>query len=198
MRCVMKSKGETTRNRILAVAQELINTKGFGATSINDIVEATGIQKGGIYFHFDGKDSLALAVLEEAHSEFREFLTQALEGDTPRARLECFFRSALDKHLATGFVGGCIFGNSALEMSDRDARFAKTIERVFDEWVAMLKDVVVAAQKAGEIRTDFSANNLAVQIVATIEGGIMLSRLKKNEEPMRQCLEILRRVLMPN
>jgi TetR/AcrR family transcriptional repressor of nem operon len=194
----MKSKGETTRNRILAVTQELINTKGFGATSINDIVEATGIQKGGIYFHFDGKDSLALAVLEEAHSEFREFLTQALEGDTPRARLESFFRSALDKHLATGFVGGCIFGNSALEMSDRDARFAKTIERVFDEWVAMLKDVVVAAQKAGEIRTDFSANDLAVQIVATIEGGIMLSRLKKNEEPMRQCLEILRRVLMPN
>jgi TetR/AcrR family transcriptional repressor of nem operon len=124
----MKSKGETTRNRILAVAQELINTKGFGATSINDIVEATGIQKGGIYFHFDGKDSLALAVLEEAHSEFREFLTHALEGDTPRARLENFLRSALDKHLATGFVGGCIFGNSALEMSDRDARFAKTIE----------------------------------------------------------------------
>ena len=194
----MKSKGETTRNRILAVAQELINTKGFGATSINDIVEATGIQKGGIYFHFDGKDSLALAVLEEARSEFREFLTQALEGDTPRARLKNFFRSALDKHLATGFVGGCIFGNTALEMSDRDARFAKTIERVFDEWLAMLKDVVVAAQKAGEVRTDFSANDLAVQIVATVEGGIMLSRLKKNEEPMRHCLEILRRVLMPN
>ena len=193
----MKSKGEATRSRILATARNLINTKGFTATTINDLVEATGTQKGGIYFHFDGKESLGLAVLEEARLEFMEFLSTALEGDTPLARLEGFFRSALDKHLATGFVGGCIFGNLALEMSDLDARFAGVIERVFDEWVAILEDVIAAAQASGELRTDFSPESLAVQIVATIEGGIMLSRLKKKEEPMRQCIEILRRTLMP-
>lgn len=194
----MQSKGEATRKKILAAARECITTKGFDAASINDIVEATGMKKGSLYFHFNSKESLALAVLEEARFEFMDFLAQSLVGDTPGAKLENFFRSALDKHIATGFVGGCIFGNSALEMSDCNPQFAKTIEQVFDEWVEILKEIVAAAQDVGELRTDFSAKDLAVQIVATIEGGIMLSRLKKNEESMRQCLEILRQTLLKN
>jgi TetR/AcrR family transcriptional repressor of nem operon len=53
-----------------------------------------------------------------------EFLSKALGGDNPGENIENFFRCALDKHLATGFVGGCIFGNAALEMSDSITEFA--------------------------------------------------------------------------
>lgn len=188
----MKTKGELTRKKILGSARELFNTKGFSATTINDLVQATGMQKGSLYFHFAGKDDIARAVLSEATAEFMAFLSAALGGDHPGASLDHFFCCALDKHLATGFVGGCLFGNAALEMSDSDPEFSGSIARVFDQWSDKVAIVVARAQKKGQIRTDISSEALANHIIATIEGGIMMSRLKKDERPMRQCLETLR------
>ncbi|ABQ27510.1 TetR/AcrR family transcriptional regulator [Geotalea uraniireducens] len=188
----MRTKGEITRAKILEAARELFNTKGFSATSINDLVVATGLQKGSFYFHFSGKDAIAREVLKEATGEFMEFLGKALGGDNPGASIDNFFRCALDKHLATGFVGGCIFGNTALEMSDSDPEFAGAIDSVFDEWISRVASAVAAAQKRGQIRTDINDEALAKHIIATIEGGIMMSRLKKDERPMRECLDTLR------
>jgi TetR/AcrR family transcriptional repressor of nem operon len=192
MEAKMKTKGEATREKILEAARELFNTKGFNATTINDLVTATGMQKGSLYFHFAGKDDIAREVLSEATTEFMDFLGKALGGNDPGASIDTFFRSALDKHLATGFVGGCIFGNTALEMSDSDPIFAGDIEKVFDEWIRRVAVAVSGAQKNGQIRTDIHSDALAKHIIATIEGGIMMSRLKKDERPMRECLETLR------
>ena len=188
----MKRKGDITREKILASARELFNTKGFSATTINDLVQATGMQKGSLYFHFTGKDDIARAVFSEATSEFMDFLSEALAGDNPGASLDRFFRCALEKHLASGFVGGCLFGNTALEMSDSDPEFAGAIARVFDQWSDKVAIVVAEAQRSGQIRTDISSEALANHIIASIEGGIMMSRLKKDERPLRQCLETLR------
>ena len=107
----MKTKGEITRAKILEVARELFNTKGFSATTINDLINATGMQKGSLYFHFPGKNAIAREVMSEATVEFMGFLNKALNGENPGASLDTFLRCALDKHLASGFVGGCIFGN---------------------------------------------------------------------------------------
>lgn len=188
----MKTKGELTREKILEVARELFNSKGFNATTISDLVAATGMQKGSLYFHFAGKDAIAREVLSEATAEFMAFLTKSLGGENPGVCLDNFFRCALEKHLGTGFVGGCIFGNTALEMSDSDTEFAGAIDAVFDEWISRVEVVVAAAQKSGQIRTDISSEALSKHIIATIEGGIMMSRLKKDERPMKECLETLR------
>lgn len=188
----MKTKGEITREKILEIARELFNAKGFNATTISDLVEATGMQKGSLYFHFSGKDDIAREVLNEATAELMAFLDKALGGDNPGASIDHFFRCALNKHLATGFVGGCIFGNTALEMSDSDPNFAGTIDKVFDEWTGRVAAAVAGAQERRQIRTDIGSEALAKHIIATIEGGIMMSRLKKDERPMRECLETLR------
>ena len=191
----MATKGDVTRERILEAARALFNTKGFGATSINDLVEASGLQKGSIYFHFPGKDAIGLTVLEEARNSFMDFLSDSLTGDSPYLCLENFFRDVMGKHLATGFVGGCIFGNTALEMGDNDKRYAEIIDQVFDQWIGKIEKIVVAAQEKGELRDDISGNALARNIVAVIEGGIMMSRVKKDEVPLRECLEVLRKTL---
>ncbi|GAB7025032.1 TetR/AcrR family transcriptional regulator [Geotalea toluenoxydans] len=188
----MKTKGELTREKILEVARELFNSKGFNATTISDLVAATGMQKGSLYFHFAGKDAIAHEVLSEATAEFMDFLSKALGGENPGVCIDKFFRCALEKHLGTGFVGGCIFGNTALEMSDSNPEFAGAIDAVFDEWINRVEVVVAMAQKSGQIRTDISSEALAKHIIATIEGGIMMSRLKKDERPMKECLETLR------
>ena len=142
----MKSKGEMTKEKILVEATRLVNQKGFEATSINDLVAATGLQKGCLYFHFSGKDELALAILEKAKSDFDEFLDYTLAGKTPGENIDRFFKGLLEYNKARDCEGGCIFGNTALEMGDKDERLSKYVREVFAGWVARLERVVDAAQ----------------------------------------------------
>lgn len=191
----IKTKGETTRENILAAARGLFNSKGFNAATINDLVEVTGVKKGCLYFHFSSKDEIAREVFQEASREFLDFLDHALLGDNPGASIENFLRAALEKHIAAGFVGGCIFGNTALEMCDTDPEFSRLVEHFFDEWIRRLSSVIRKAQRNGQLRSDIPSDAVAKQMIATLEGGIMMSRLKKNETPMRECLDTLRRTL---
>ncbi|MEK6776372.1 MAG: TetR/AcrR family transcriptional regulator [bacterium] len=185
----MQTKGDLTREKVLSEAARLFHQKGFGATSINDVVAATGLKKGSLYFHFNGKDALALAILEKAKEEFLKFLDLSLSGATPGESLRHFFQGVLEKQKSSGFVGGCIFGNTALEMSDKDQRFSSFIKEVFTEWVEKLQRVISDAQASGEVRNDLPAHFLARHVVSTLEGCIMLARLEKDEKLFKNCLK---------
>ena len=188
----MTSKGELTKQKIIAEATKLVQKKGFEATSMSDLVEATGLQKGCLYFHFTGKDELLVAVLEQARADFFALVDGALHGKTPGEQLDNFLKGVLEYQKSMGFSGGCIFGNIASEMSDKDKRVAAFIRELFDEWIEKIRVVVKAAQKTGEVATDISADALARHIIMALEGGIMLSRLEKSEKPLKDCLSSLR------
>lgn len=193
----MTRKGQNTRERILDKATEAVTRQGFGATSVNDLVRATGVNRGTLYFHFPTKDDLGLAVLESARERFLQFVRDSLSGQTPGQRLDTFLKTALDAHTARGFIGGCLWGNTALEMSDAEhrERYVETVRGVFDAWAGLLEEVIAAAQPLGQVRDDIPAAALARQVVATIEGGIMLSRVQYDPGPMRECLDALRATL---
>uniref|UniRef100_UPI0038B24F8F TetR family transcriptional regulator C-terminal domain-containing protein n=1 Tax=Geobacter argillaceus TaxID=345631 RepID=UPI0038B24F8F len=123
------------------------------------------------------------------------FLDMSLSGATPGEKLDNFLNKVMRTHKKSGFVGGCIFGNTALEMGDAESGFAGFIEKVFEEWVERLRTVVAAAQDSGEVASDLSADVLAGHMVAAIEGGIMLARLKKDEKPLRDALTAVRVLL---
>ncbi|MBI3016270.1 MAG: TetR/AcrR family transcriptional regulator [Candidatus Tectomicrobia bacterium] len=190
-----QSKGVLTKEKILLEATRLVQRKGFEGTSICDLMEATGLKKGSLYFHFSDKNELTYAVLEKARTEFLEFLDSSLTGRTAGESLDNFFKKVLGKHRSTKFVGGCIFGNSALEMSDKDKQVAVFIDRVFGEWIERVRVAVRSAQSSGQIRCDLSAEAMARHIVMTIEGGIMLARLEKSEKPLKDCLNSLRTLI---
>lgn len=194
----MITKGERTREKITKTAAEVFHRKGFTATSINDLLEATGVKKGSLYFHFPGKDDIALAVLDKAEEEFMIFLDAALAGPTSGSQLDHFFQQALEIHRRRGFVGGCLFGNTALEASDSNPRYAARVAVVFSRWIGKIRAVIDKGQSDGEIRFDLPADTLAQFVVSSIEGGIMLSRLRKEEGPLRLCLDSLRILLELN
>ncbi len=191
----MTSKGELTKDKIIAEATRLVKQKGFEATSMSDLVEATGLQKGCLYFHFTGKDDLLAAVLEKSRTDFFQLVDAGLEGKTPGERLDNFFTGVLNYQKSTGFSCGCIFGNMALEMSGKDKRVAVFIKDLFDEWTAKIREVVKAAQRSKQVTAELSADVLARHIVMALEGGIMFSRLEKSEKPLKDCVAALRAML---
>ncbi|HBT82015.1 MAG: TetR family transcriptional regulator [Desulfuromonadales bacterium GWD2_61_12] len=191
----MTSKGETTKQKILADATPVFQIKGFTATTIGDLLAATGMTKGALYFHFPGKEAIGVEVFRKESATFMDFLDEVLTAETPAASLDNFFRAALGKHRDTGFVGGCFFGNTALEASDIFPVLSQMVAEVFDAWIEKIQAKIEAAQTLGEIRRDLPARQLAELVVATIEGGIMQSRLLKSELPMANSLSSLRVLL---
>jgi TetR/AcrR family transcriptional repressor of nem operon len=187
--------GNLTRERLLEAAAKLVHDKGFGATSLNDLLTAAGIKKGTLYHHFPGKDDLGLAVLQRAKAQFLATLDEVLTATTPAGSLQRFLEFVLQRHRIRRFVGGCLFGNTALEMSDADSRFADSVSHLFREWIGRLEAVILAGQQAGQFRADIPADRLAQMIVSTVEGGIMLSRLQKEEGPLKACLDGLKTFL---
>jgi len=188
-------RGEATRKRLLEETARLARRQGFSRTSVNTVLQASGVKKGALYHHFPGKDALGLAVLAREQDNFIAFLDSCLDPSAPLASLERFFTAALKKHRDTGFVGGCLWGNTALEMSDSDAPHLVLVKGTFDRWIKKIAPVIDAGQKSGEIRADLPAETVAYTIVAGIEGGIMLSRLMKQEGPLKTCLQSLRILL---
>ena len=75
-----KSKGERTRERVIAAAAALVNRQGLSGTSVGDIIRATGVKKGNLYFHFTGKDEIGIAVLEKARREYLAYLAANAKG----------------------------------------------------------------------------------------------------------------------
>jgi TetR/AcrR family transcriptional repressor of nem operon len=188
-------KGDRTRSKILDEATRVFNRKGFSATSINDILKASGTTKGSLYFHFSSKGEIGLEVLKREKQAFMSFLDDILNEGPPGQSLHNFFEAALAKHSQQDFVGGCLFGNTALEASDTSPELAAFVASVFDDWIMKIAQNVDQAQQAGQIRKDVPARDLAEMIVSTIEGGIMQTRLLKSRQPLQHSLEALQKVL---
>ena len=191
----MATKGEQSKEKILTQATQVFNRQGFRTTTINDLLKATGTTKGNLYFHFSGKEQVGFEVLKREKDAFMQFLDAALTGDTPGAALDNFLRSALLKHRRSDFVGGCLFGNTALEASDTAPVFAELVAGVFDKWIGKIESIIAEAQQADQVRRDLPARDLAELVVATVEGGIMQARLQKVEGPMSRALATLRVLL---
>ncbi len=79
-------------------------------------------------------------------------------------------------------------------MGDSNKKIAAFIRNVFDEWIARLQRVIEDAQLEAQIKKNIAPDILARQIVMSIEGGIMLSRLEKDERPLADCLSFLRSI----
>lgn len=191
------AKGAETRDRILKKTRRLIVEKGFNNTSISEIIAATGVKKGNLYYYFPSKNALGLAVLMDAEQEFFALLSASFTGPTALARVWNSCAAILKAQQKSNFVGGCIFGNTALEMSDCNDEYAGVIQKIFSKWSSLLTEHLQEAVKNGELGRTAAPESLAQIIVAVIEGGIMMSRVSQGKNDLAECLKTLRAVLAP-
>ncbi len=191
----MNEKGIRTRERILTGATEILHRQGFSRTSIHDLIRETGVKKGNLYHYFSSKEEMGLEVLTRARDDFFRFLDQSLQGDAPSIRLANHFAAIIRYHESRNLIGGCIFGNTAIEMSDRNQTYRAIIHGVFEEWRRRIRVVLENAVRSGEARKDLDPDAMARHIVATVEGGIMVARASGNPADLKACLAVLAGIL---
>ncbi len=193
-----KSKGDITREHILDAALDLIHTRGFSGTSMSDITEATGVKKGNLYFHFSSKEDLVYALIEKAGDDFNAYIAKHTRGSNAREKIFAGIEALFRFHKKRNFVGGCIFGNTALEMGDNNPRFEALIRDIFDGWIHDFARLIRRGQEEGDIPEKFVPEVTARHIVATLEGAIMLTRISKNPSHYRDCIDSLKHILGGN
>lgn len=189
------TKGEETRARVLDSAMTLINRKGIRNTSMQDIIDETGVKKGNLYFHFSGKDDLIRSLIKEASDRYFEYLAKNVTSREPMGKIRDILGAVLRFHRRTGYAGGCLFGNTALEMSDTDQEYAVLIKEIFDRWAHILAGFLREAGKAGTLPPGIKPEPMARHIVAAMEGSIMLARLYKREDPIVECIKYIEKLI---
>ncbi|MBW4617398.1 MAG: TetR/AcrR family transcriptional regulator [Desmonostoc vinosum HA7617-LM4] len=172
------SKGEETKTRILQQAAELFNQQGYAGSSISDIMRVTGLQKGGIYNHFQSKDELALQAFDFAVACVSKHFRAALRGKLHAVeRLKAIigvFSSFVDN---PAIRGGCPLLNTAVESDDAHPALRDRTQKAMSSWLHLIRRIITAGIEKGEIRPDVNADEVATIITATLEGAIMMSKL---------------------
>ena|ERR1700756_2531774 len=178
------SKGELTRRRIVAQAAPIFNQKGFAGTALSDLMQATGLEKGGIYRHFESKQELAEDAFDYAWNAAMETRFAGID-EIPNAvdRLKQFILNFRDRR--AGLVpGGCPLLNTSVEADNSNPQLRARARQALGSWLDRLQAIIKEGQRRGDIRTKIDAEELATLIISTLEGALMLSRLKKTTEPL--------------
>jgi len=177
-------KGEQTRREIIRKAAPIFNQKGYDGAALSDLMRATGLEKGGIYRHFESKQQLAGEAFEHA---WKMAMDARFEGtqEIPNTvdRLKQIVRNFRDRR--AGLVpGGCPLLNTAIDSDDGNPQLRARARRALTWLLDHLQSIAEEGRKRSEVRSDVDSAKLATLIASTLEGSLMVSRLQRKDEPL--------------
>ena len=177
------SKGDDTRRRIVSEAAKLFNRQGFAGAAMSDLMQATGLEKGGIYRHFSSKQELAAEAFDYAWQVAWDARMAELKS-IPNSvdRLKRFVGNFVDKRPAV--PGGCPLLNTAIDADDGDPILRERALKALRGWRRTLNEIVMKGIERKEIRPTVDPKRLAALVISSLEGALMMSRLEKNNEAL--------------
>lgn len=172
------TKSEQTKAFIIEKAAPLFNKKGYAGTSLNDMTEATKLSKGSIYGNFANKDEVALAVFDYNLSKVDLILRQELANyTTAKEKLLVYGKVYTDFTEYPFPPGGCPVLNTAIESDDTHPGLRKKVTDAINAWKKQIIGIIEMGIKSKEFKEGIDTEQIALTIIALIEGGIMVSRV---------------------
>ena len=172
----MAGKGTRTRQNIIEKSLQLFCVKGYYNTSINDILEATGLTKGGLYGHFSSKEDIWYAVYDEALGIWRQVVFKGIQSNSsPLERIQTFIENDIKKKLGNGvFEGGCFFHSMLVELSGQSVAMSKHILGGFMQLAGLLCTWLEQADQQGMLKEGLNFKEIANYIIISLNGAAAL------------------------
>ncbi|MBC7827339.1 MAG: TetR/AcrR family transcriptional regulator [Chitinophagaceae bacterium] len=187
------SKSEKTKQFIIEKAAPLFNKKGYAGTSMNDIMVATGLAKGGVYGHFESKDEIAAAAFEFCLNKVRTNILLTI-NQHPTALGKLF--SILDFYhnytLKPTVEGGCPILNTAIDADDAYPFLKKKAKNALNEMLTALQQIIAMGIAKNEIKPSVNTRKASEMIFAQIEGGIMMAKVSDDVTLLNSVLDNLK------
>lgn len=187
----------TTRDRIIDATASLMLDKGYAATTVDEIVASAGVAKGSVYHFFDSKEAVGIAALEAYFQRGTVLVTggafDAVDDPVERALALVDHVNAVSGDL---WEHGCLAGSFAVELSAVSPAIRKIVDEWFTQfemWLAGYLQAIADASSASDVPTGVE---LAAQLLAVIEGGIVVGRARSDSTRLSSAIREFRRYLV--
>jgi TetR/AcrR family transcriptional repressor of nem operon len=189
----------SNKEKLLSDGLQLVHERGFGASSVRDIVQAAGVPQGSFTNHFASKEAFGLEVLERYHDMTSAAVRATLRNDElpPLRRLRGWIEGQLAYLRKDDMRRGCLYGNMSVEASEQSEAIRTRVAAVFAENLASVAYCLDAAIDAGELAPNADTQELAGFIVSSLQGAILVAKAQRSPAPVERFARVLFHCLLP-
>lgn len=174
----------THKERLLRQGMKLFYTNGFHGTTVDAVLEASGVPKGSFYHHFGSKDAFGLAVLDRYMAMQLELLTAADSGGSTVETLDRYFAALCELFVDSEFQRGCLAGKFSTELAASSDAFRARLAHAMTGWHDTLTDMLRQGQLRGDVRADRSAADLAHTVLALVQGAFVIALASRDAQAL--------------
>jgi AcrR family transcriptional regulator len=186
----LTARGAKTREKIVTSAANLMYIKGVGATTLDDVIAASGVSKSQLYHHFSGKKTLVRAVIDLMGERVMERERGALDHVSTIAGLRRWRDALVQNSALQHGAYGCALGSLASEISDHDDVARRVLAELFIEWQGLLTNVLRRLRDSGALPLDVPIDQLATGLMGALQGGYMLAQTARDVTPMATSIDM--------
>ena len=183
---------QSTKERLIEATFQEVYSKGYNAASLSTILKAADVKKGAMYHHFSSKKEMVLAMIEQKVQQRIYNYWKDLE--TQQENIIEFIVSILKDTSNRDFKRGCPLGNLLQETLIDDKDFALVLKNIIEQWQALFESSLQKALELQEIK-NVNVQELALFIIATLEGAILLSKNSCSSYEYDKCINHLENYL---
>ena len=189
-----RTTNSPTRERLLDAAQKLVLSKGFTATSVDDICTRAKLTKGSFFHYFDSKDALAEALLERFCARGAALHEGCCAtAQDPKQRVFQYLDELIQISQQPEMQQGCLLGMLAQEMGEVHSRIRGVCAKGFAAWQGRFAQDLADAKTQYAARAEFDPQSVAEHLIAVVEGSLILAKVKRSADPLTSNLKHFRR-----
>jgi AcrR family transcriptional regulator len=188
-------KGRATRQRIVLAAAELVAERGAAAATLDEVGARSGAGRSQLYHYFDDRDDLIRAVIDATTDAVINAQDGLLEHLDTWAGIDRWFGALASLQVDRQARGGCPLGTLAGQLAERDPRFRAAICAGFDRWEQHLRAGLERMKERGKLRPHADTARLATSTMASLEGGLLLTQVRRDPRQLRIALDGARTLL---
>ncbi|HEY2543385.1 MAG TPA: TetR family transcriptional regulator [Gaiellaceae bacterium] len=189
---MLTKKGQATRERILQAAAELVAEKGAAGMSLDDVGERSGASRSQLYHYFDDRDELVREVIDVTTDAVLAAQDGQLEHLDSWAGIDRWFDALVDLQVDRQARGGCPIGSLAGQLAEHDPGARKALAAGFERWEQYLREGLTTMKERGKLRRDADPAELATATMAAIQGGLLLTQVRRDPQQLRIALDAAR------
>jgi AcrR family transcriptional regulator len=182
-------KGERTRARIVEAAARLIHERGVAGTTLDDVKAAAGVSGSQLYHYFPDKNELVQAVIDCQAATIVDNQRHADLGSVNG--LQAWRNMVVEVARDTGAKGGCPLGSLGGQLAESDPGARAHLAAGFEQWSTAIGDGLRTLSADGRLPSDVDPDDLAVTLLATVQGGLLLAQLQRNADPFETAVDTL-------
>ena len=191
MTAELTSKGRQTRQRVVVAAAELMFEGGVAGTTMEDVRAAAGASSSQIYHYFADKADLVRAVIEYQNETIVRGQEPMLAKLDTLAGLRAWRDYLVAQQRERTCRGGCPIGSLGSELAETDPRARAAVATGFGRWEAGIRGGYQAMQDRGGLVAGADPGQLATATLAALEGGLLLSQIRRSTEPLEAALDTM-------